>query len=156
MTTMGSRDLARALANLAASGKAMAPMPPGTTLVLAWPIHPAALLGVSSLTAIIPPSASGPTALEWRLLGDRALAHAAIGETRIAIPGFDADLRWELDAESLLWSVDATREGRTLLSATIAPGDPARLLYVRSPIFEDLKIPGGRYGPAIARIVPAS
>lgn len=154
MTTMGSRDLARALANLAASGKAVAPMSPNTTLVLAWPIHPAALFCVPSLSSLIPPSASGPTALEWRLLGDRALAHAAIGETRLAIPGFDAAIRWELDAESLLWSVDATRDGRTLLTATISPGDPARLLYVRTPIFEHLKIPGGRYGPAIARVTP--
>ena len=156
MTTMGSRDLARTLANLAASAKSATPLTPGATFVLAWPIHPGALFGAPSLASLIPPSASGPTAIEWRIVGDRASAHIAIGETRIAVPGFEASLHWELDSESLLWSVDATRDGRALLSATIAPGEPARLLYVRTPIFEHFKIPGGRYGPAISRVVPAS
>ncbi len=93
-----------------------------------------------------------PTAIEWRITGDRARAHLAIGETRIAIPAFEGETRWELDSDTRLWSVDTSRDGRTLLSATIAPGDPARLLYVRTPIFADFKIPGGRYGPAIATV----
>lgn len=153
MTTLGSRDLAPAPAPLQSPGSPHQLLPRGATLVLRWPILPAALRAAPALAALAPKSAIAPASIEWSITPDRALAFVAYGMTRVPIPRYAVPARWEFHPDAALWSLDAALDARTLLSATIAPRETPRALYAATSIFSDFNIPGGRYGPVLASVV---